>query len=200
METQQFWRHDEAHKRGAFSTARATLGTGGQGSLCPVTTTVGAPLGAMRKTASMPIMGPTAPTGRRVGDDLAFDGAAAEMELPLTMRKAPLAPELEQRLSSLECSFHSGSLDRAGSQKNRTMGAWSSRASAGSQTPASRGLISSRSVRSMRSSLMTPASGADYWRNPAVSTPGSNRSVTPALPRSGSSSRLTSASLARLNS
>merc|ERR1719464_469392 len=95
---------------------------------------------ALHKTMSMPLLGPHAPCGRRVGDDLGMSEAGSEPgDVPALRRQPRLHGGLEGRLAFLEQSFSGPRVPLANSvtAASFTATAGTSVSGRGTATPAS---------------------------------------------------------------
>merc|ERR1719277_1230744 len=108
MENTSYWRfEDHAQKRSIMATGSGTLGHGTLGS-CGLKEKEGPGIpsvGGLKKTMSMPILGPHPPCGRRVGDDLGGSECGDEPEVPVLRRPPRFHGEMESRLQLLERTF-----------------------------------------------------------------------------------------------
>merc|ERR1712113_1053145 len=95
-----FWRFEDYSDKGILMRAGSgTIGGGTLGSCSLREHESTLPVEALHKTMSMPMLGPHAPTGRRVGDDLGMlDAGDTKPVTPPLRRKPKFAPELEDRL------------------------------------------------------------------------------------------------------
>ncbi|CAE8696511.1 unnamed protein product [Polarella glacialis] len=152
MENGSFWRHEDSQRRGMLG--RSGAGTLGQGTDSAL---------ALTKTMSMPILGPQAPCGRRVGSDMGDIQAMDELEVFPLRRPVRLQGDLEDRLQFLECSF-SGSQGQFLYPQSLSVPSTGGRAT-GRLTAGSRGsLTSSRMGSALQTPLLTGRSGTPAFR------------------------------------
>eukprot|EP00930_Biecheleria_cincta_P097879 TRINITY_DN89563_c0_g1_i1.p1 TRINITY_DN89563_c0_g1~~TRINITY_DN89563_c0_g1_i1.p1 ORF type:complete len:193 (+),score=18.30 TRINITY_DN89563_c0_g1_i1:65-580(+) len=168
MEQQARWRMDDQLARGVL--VKSGAGTLGQGIAGSTTIRAGesfSHVDALSKTLSMPALGPIAPCGRRVGDDLGVADRMEDLEVPPLRRPVRLSGDLEDRLQCLESSFSGSMMSRSGTLFPPSTGGRAT----GRRTASSRGSLRSSMGGSRYGGSALPTPLFSQGRQSSVATP-----------------------------
>mmetsp|Transcript_53121 Transcript_53121/g.119746 ORF Transcript_53121/g.119746 Transcript_53121/m.119746 type:complete len:197 (-) Transcript_53121:90-680(-) len=177
MENGAFWRFETMRSKGHLAKAGSgTIGSGTMGSCSLTEKDSVLQHGGLNKTVSMPIVGPHAPCGRRVGEDCGMSEVGSEPGEVHPLRRQPrVGGGLEERLQFLERSF-SGPRVPAGS-----VTAASFTATAGGSSASGRGIATgtSRGSRGITTAASSRYSTSSYGRSSHRGPRGSTGCLSP---------------------